>query len=53
MESQHSGLFSSRSAGFVLIEALVNYMGEVKSNELNENFNVMESLFEAFNVFNK
>lgn len=53
MESQHSGLFSSRSAGFVLIEALVNFMGEVKSDELNDNFHVMESLFEAFNVFNK
>ncbi|TQI79418.1 RpiR family transcriptional regulator [Serratia fonticola] len=53
MESHHSGLFSSRSAGFVLIEALVNYMGEVRSNELNDNFHVMESLFEAFNVFNK
>jgi DNA-binding MurR/RpiR family transcriptional regulator len=53
MESQHSGLFSSRSAGFVLIEALVNYMGEVTDNELGDNFHVMESLFEAFNVFNK
>lgn len=53
MESQNSGLFSSRSAGFVLIEALVNYMGEVNADELNGNFQVMESLFEAFNVFNK
>ncbi|MFC0226964.1 MurR/RpiR family transcriptional regulator [Serratia aquatilis] len=53
MESKHSGLFSSRSAGFVLIEALVNYMGEVKNSELSDNFHVMESLFEAFNVFNK
>lgn len=53
MESQHSGLFSSRSAGFVLVEALVNYMGEVTDNELGDNFHVMESLFEAFNVFNK
>ncbi|AHG21539.1 hypothetical protein Z042_19450 [Chania multitudinisentens RB-25] len=53
MESQHSGLFSSRSAGFVLIEALVNYMGEVTDKELGDNFHVMESLFEAFNVFSK
>lgn len=53
MKSQHSGLFSSRSAGFVFIEALVNYMGQVTDNDLGDNFHVMESLFEAFNVFNK
>ncbi|NDL62172.1 MurR/RpiR family transcriptional regulator [Acerihabitans arboris] len=53
MDSRHDGLFSSRSAGFVLVEALVNYMGEVTGNELGDNFNVMESLFEEFNVFNK
>lgn len=52
-ESQHSGLFSSRSTGFILIEALVNYMGEVKSSELDDNFHVMESLFNEFNVFNR
>lgn len=53
MESRHNGLFNSRSAGFVLVEALVNYMGEVTGNELGDNFQVMESLFEEFNVFNK
>lgn len=53
MDSQHNGLFNSRSAGFVLVEALVNYMGEVMGNELGDNFKVMESLFEEFNVFNK
>ncbi|PWC18812.1 MurR/RpiR family transcriptional regulator [Brenneria corticis] len=53
MDSQNSGLFNSRSPGFVLIEALVNYMGEVTGNELGDNFHVMESLFEEFNVFNK
>lgn len=53
VESKNSGLFNSRSAGFVLIEALVNYMGQVMSTELNENFAVMESLFDKFNVFNK
>ncbi|WP_413724933.1 MurR/RpiR family transcriptional regulator [Sodalis sp. RH16] len=52
-ESRHKGLFNSRSAGFVLIEALVNYMGEVTGKELGDNFQVMESLFEEFNVFNK
>lgn len=53
MESQHSGLFSSRSAGFILLEALVNYMGETRGNDLGDNFNVMDSLFKEFNVFNK
>ncbi|MCG8156747.1 MurR/RpiR family transcriptional regulator [Brenneria goodwinii] len=53
MDSQHGGLFNSRSSGFVLVEALVNYMGEVTGNELGNNFDVMESLFEEFNVFNK
>ncbi|WP_413733859.1 MurR/RpiR family transcriptional regulator [Sodalis sp. RH21] len=53
MESGHQGLFNSRSSGFVLIEALVNYMGEVTGKELGDNFQVMESLFEEFNVFNK
>jgi len=51
--SHNRGLFNSRSAGFVLIEALVNYMGEVTGKELGDNFDVMESLFEEFNVFNK
>lgn len=53
MESQHGGLFNSRSSGFVLIEALVNYMGEVAGNDLSDNFHIMESLFEEFNVFSK
>ncbi len=53
MESQNKGLFNSRSSGFVLLEALVNYMGEVTGNELGDNFQVMESLFMEFNVFNK
>lgn len=53
MESRHQGLFNSRSAGFVLVEALVNYMGEVTGKALGDNFQVMEALFEEFNVFNK
>lgn len=53
MESQHNGLFNSRSAGFVLVEALVNYMGQVMGKDLGDNFQVMESLFEEFTVFNK
>lgn len=53
MDSQNRGLFNSRSSGFVLIEAMVNYMGEITGKELNDNFNVMEALFEEFNVFNK
>jgi len=53
LDSQHNGLFNSRSSGFVLIESLVNYMGEVAGKDLGENFHVMESLFEEFNVFSK
>ncbi len=53
MESQPSGLFNSRSSGFVLIEALVNFMGETMGKDLANNFQVMESLFDEFNVFNK
>jgi len=53
MESQRSGLFNSRSSGFVLIEALVNFMGEIMGKDLAHNFQVMESLFDEFNVFNK
>jgi len=53
MNSKHSGLFNSRSSGFVLIEALVNYMGQTMGQDLENNFSIMESLFEEFNVFNK
>ena len=53
VQSQSTGLFNSRSSGFVLLEALVNYMAVKLGNELEDKFKPMEELFDELDVFCK